>query len=112
MSRSHLFRFVLIALIFIGIQTSVAMIGWAALKAINATRAYATGESLYSKGQKSGVLSLFKYAQNGSEKDYDAFLTSIKLPLGDRIAREALEREPPDFERAAAGLRQIGRASC
>jgi PAS domain S-box-containing protein len=106
MSRSHLARFVSIALIFIGIQLAVAMMGWAALKAINATRSYATGESLYSKGQKSAVLSLFKYAQYGNEKDYDAFLASIKLPLGDRDAREALDRRNPDFEAAAAGLRQ------
>ena len=106
MSRSHFARFVLIALIFIAIQTWVAMIGWTALKAINATRSYATGESLYSKGQKSAVLSLFKYAQGGSEKNYDAFRAFIRVPLGDRIAREALDQDHPDFEAAAAGLRQ------
>jgi PAS domain S-box-containing protein len=106
MSRSHFARFALIALIFIGIQSSVAMIGWAALKAINATRSYATGESLYSKGQKSAVLSLFKYAQSGSAKDYDAYRVSISVPLGDRMAREALDRDDPDLAAGAAGLRQ------
>jgi PAS domain S-box-containing protein len=106
MSHSHIARFALIALIFIGIQICVALIGWAALQAINATRSYATGESLYSKGQKSAVLSLFKYADSGEEKDYEAFLSSIRVPLGDRAAREALDRKQPDFEAAAAGLRQ------
>ena len=106
MSRSHFARFAVIALIFIGIQSCVAMIGWTALKAINATRSYATGESLYSKGQKSAVLSLFKYAQSGSEKDYDAYLAFIRVPLGDRMAREALDRDDPDFAAGAAGLRQ------
>jgi PAS domain S-box-containing protein len=106
MSRSHFARFAAIALIFIGIQTCVAMIGWTALKAINATRAYATGESLYSKGQKSAVLSLFKYARSGSEKDYDSYLAFIRVPLGDRMAREALSSANPDFNAAAAGLRQ------
>src|SRR5581483_2727916 len=53
------------------------------------------------------VLDLFKYAQDGgAEKDYVAFLEAIKLPLGDRIAREALNRNPHDFDMAAAGLRQ------
>jgi signal transduction histidine kinase len=106
MSRSHIARFALIALIFIGIQMCVALIGWAALKAINATRSYATGESLYSKGQKSAVLSLFKYADSGHEIDYDAFLASIGVPLGDRFAREALDGRNVDFEAAASGLRQ------
>jgi signal transduction histidine kinase len=106
MTRSYTTRFVLIALIFISIQILVGAIGWMALKAINATRSYATGESLYSKGQKSAVLSLFKYAQSGDEQDFDAFLGFIKVPLGDRIARESLDRADPDFEAAAAGLRQ------
>jgi PAS domain S-box-containing protein len=106
MSRPYIVRFALIALIFIAIQICVALIGWAALNAINATRSYATGESLYSKGQKSAVLSLFKYARDGAEKNYDAFLASIKVPLGDRIAREALNRTNPDFDAANAGLRQ------
>jgi PAS domain S-box-containing protein len=106
MSRQYIARFALIALIFIGTQICVAFIGWAALNAINATRSYATGESLYSKGQKSAVLSLFKYAHDGEERNYDAFLASIKVPLGDRIAREALERKNPDFDAADAGLDQ------
>src|SRR5690348_6761196 len=106
MTRSHFARFAVIALIFIGIQSCAAMIGWAALKAINATRSYATGESLYSKGQKSAVLSLFKYAQSGSEEDYNAYLAFIRVPLGDRLAREALDNDHPDVEAGAAGLRQ------
>jgi hypothetical protein len=106
MSRPYIARFALIALIFIMTQVCVTLIGWAALKAINATRSYATGESLYSKGQKSAVMSLFRYANSGDEKDYDAFRASISLPLGDRIAREALDRPHPDFGAAAVGLRQ------
>jgi len=106
MTRSHFARFAVIALIFIGIQSCVAMIGWAALKAINATRSYATGESLYSKGQKSAVFSLYKYAQSGSEKDYDDYLAYIRVPLGDHMAREAMDPDHPDPDAAAAGLRQ------
>ena len=106
MTRSHFARFAVIALIFIGIQSCAALIGWAALKAVNATRSYATGESLYSKGQKSAVFSLYKYARSGAEKDYDDYLAFIRVPLGDRMAREALDRPEPDFAAGAAGLRQ------
>jgi PAS domain S-box-containing protein len=106
MSRSYAARFALIALIFIGIQIVVLAIGWMALNAINATRSYATGESLYSKGQKAAVLHFFKYAQSGDERYFDAFLSSINVPLGDRVAREALDRVDPDVELGAAGLRQ------
>jgi len=105
-SRSYAARFVLIALIFIAIQIVVLAIGWTALNAINATRSYATGESLYSKGQKAAVLNFFKYAQSDDERHFDAFLTSINVPLGDRIAREALDRVDPDVEMGADGLRQ------
>jgi PAS domain S-box-containing protein len=64
------------------------------------------GESLYSKGQKEAVLDLYRYAQTGSQEFLDDFWSSISVPLGDRLAREALERKDPDRRAAAAGFRQ------
>jgi len=105
-SRGYTTRFVLISSIFIGIQIAVLALGWVAVRVINTTRAYAMGESFYSKGQNAAVLNLYKYAQSGDEKYFDAFRRSIDVPLGDRKVREALDRADPDPAAAAAGLLQ------
>ncbi|HZW50478.1 MAG TPA: histidine kinase dimerization/phospho-acceptor domain-containing protein, partial [Rudaea sp.] len=97
-------RFVLISLIFTSIQLAALALGWAALRMVNATRAYATGESYYSKGANAAVLSLYKYADTGNAADWEAFISSLGVTFGDRAAREALERNRPGVAAATAGL--------
>ncbi len=105
---AHVRRFLLIILIFGAAQLFVVALGWAAVHAINVTRAYATGESLYSKAQNAAVLSLYRYAHSDDLADLAAFQASIALTRGDRAAREALERPEPDLEAAFTGFRQAG----
>jgi diguanylate cyclase (GGDEF)-like protein len=76
----------------------------ATMAILSAGRAYVAGEGLYSKGQKDAVFYLTRYAQSGADADYDAYLASIAVPLGDRKAREALDRPSPDFAAARAGF--------
>jgi PAS domain S-box-containing protein len=71
-------------------------------------RAYVTGESLYSKGQKDAQLYLLDYAQHHKEDDYRRFQQALAVPLGDRIAREELQRPEPDPAIARAGFLQGG----
>src|SRR5262249_40349889 len=94
--------------IFGGAQVFLLALGWAAVHAINVTRAYATGESLYSKAQNAAVLSLYRYAHAGNAADLVAFRASIAVTRGDRAAREALERPEPDLAAAFAGFREAG----
>jgi hypothetical protein len=77
---------------------------WASLDVLNAVRAYVTGESLWSKGQKSAVHFLSRYAHTLSDEDYQHYLKAIAIPLGDHVARLALEQVPPDLETARQGL--------
>jgi diguanylate cyclase (GGDEF)-like protein/PAS domain S-box-containing protein len=63
---------------------------------LSAVRAYVGGESLWSKAQKEAVSSLHRYAQTRSEARYDEFRTWLAVPLGDRSAREELEKSEPD----------------
>jgi signal transduction histidine kinase len=105
---SHGRRFFLIVFIFGGAQIFLVALGWVAVHAIDITRAYATGESLYSKAQNVAVLSLYRYAHAGDAADLAAFRASIAVTQGDRAAREALERPEPDREAAFAGFRQGG----
>ena len=67
-------------------------------------RAYVTGESLYSKGQKDAQIYLLDYAQGQREEDYQRFLGALAVPLGDRKAREELEKASPDLAVARAGF--------
>jgi diguanylate cyclase (GGDEF)-like protein len=73
---------------------------------LHASRAYVAGESAWSKAQKDAISHLHRYARSGDENEYARYLASIRVPLGDRIAREALERPQPDFEVARAGFLQ------
>jgi hypothetical protein len=75
---------------------------------LDATRAYTNGESLYTKGQKEAVIALQHYAHSRDQRDLDAYHQAIEVPLGDRDARQALERRPPDLEAARRGFLQGG----
>ena len=89
---------------FIGIvavQLAVAVIS---IDVMSAVRAYVTGESLYSKGQKDAHINLVEYAEHFRSEDYQKFLDALAMPIGDRIAREALQRSPPDKAEARRGL--------
>ena len=90
--------------VFIGIvavQLAVAVIS---IDVMSAVRAYVTGESLYSKGQKDAHIALVEYAEHFRSEDYQKFLDALAMPIGDRIAREALQRSPPDKAEARRGL--------
>ena len=63
---------------------------------LSAARAYAGGESEWSKAQKRAVIHLQRYAASGEHTDYQAYLSNMLIPLGDRRAREELDRPNPN----------------
>ena len=71
---------------------------------LSSVRAYVGGESLWSKAQKDAVYHLNNYAHTRAEDDYRRFREAIAVPLGDRIAREELEKPDPDFRVAREGF--------
>ncbi len=71
---------------------------------LSAVRAYVGGESLYSKGQKDAQHYLLDFLEFRREDDFRRFSSALAVPLGDRAAREALERAQPDTEAARAGF--------
>ncbi|MEO7850627.1 MAG: PAS domain S-box protein [Rubrivivax sp.] len=85
----------------VGVQLLVTAIS---IDLMSAVRAYVTGESLYSKGQKDAQIHLIDYAEYFREVDYQLFLQALSVPIGDRAAREALQKVPPDVEAARLGL--------
>jgi PAS domain S-box-containing protein len=83
------------------LQASAAALS---INLLSAVRSYVTGESLYSKGQKDAQIYLLDYVEKQRESDYRRFMAALAVPLGDRVAREALQRKPPDVERARQGF--------
>ncbi|MBA1148428.1 EAL domain-containing protein [Ectothiorhodospiraceae bacterium WFHF3C12] len=63
-------------------------------------RAYLIGNSLWAKAQKNAVLHLYIYADTGDPRDLERAREALEIPLADRRARHALERNPPDFAAA------------
>lgn len=89
----------------VGLQVIVAMLS---IDLLSGVRAYVTGESLYSKGQKDAQIHLLDYAQFQREVDYQGFLRALSVPLGDRAAREELQRPRPDLAVVRRGFLEGG----
>ncbi|CAN5481866.1 hypothetical protein BH11PSE4_BH11PSE4_03510 [soil metagenome] len=85
-----------------------ALLAAVSVETLSSVRAYVAGESLWSKGQKGAVYALSLYSETSDEKYYRQYLETVSVPLGDRIARRALERAVPDLEVASRGFRQGG----
>jgi PAS domain S-box-containing protein len=75
---------------------------------LSTVRAYVTGESLYSKGQKDAQIHGLAYAERHDEADYARFVSALAHPLGDRAAREALQLPVPDIAAAQQGFLKGG----
>lgn len=67
-------------------------------------KSYIRAEGLYSKGQKNSVYYLSRYIINQNETDYINFLTQIKIPLGVKKARLALQNPDIDIKEAYEGF--------
>jgi signal transduction histidine kinase len=71
---------------------------------LSSARAYVGGESLWSKSQKDCVRYLLRYAGSHDERDWRSYLEAVSVPLGDRLAREELEKPQPDLALARQGF--------
>ncbi len=80
------------------------------LDVLASVRAYVSGLSSWSQGQQAAVHSLERYIATGDEKYFERYRTELAVPLGDRIARLAMESEPFDRGRAIEGLVAGGNA--
>ena len=87
---------IIVSLLFIPVI--IIMLGILHTQVLDSVRAYVHGESLYSKGQKDAVLYLLKYTQTHNKEHYYQFQEALKIPLGDKMAREALQLNPPDYK--------------
>jgi PAS domain S-box-containing protein len=99
-------KLALIVALFVAIVVVLVVVAVVEMQLLSAVRAYVGGEALWSKGQKSAVLHLQRYALTHDEAEYRRFREAIAVPLGDRAARLALEQPRPDLDAARAGFLQ------
>jgi PAS domain S-box-containing protein len=93
-----------IVAVFVAMAVLQASVAAVSIQMLSTVRAYVTGESLYSKGQKEAQIALAQYAEHQRESDYVRFMAALANPLGDRAAREALQRPVPDIAAARQGF--------
>ena len=97
--------------LFTGFAVTVLVLAGLAvmsMELLSGVRAYVGGESLWSKAQKEAVAELVEYSTSGDSTDWRQYRDALGVIHGDRRAREALQRDPPDRETAREGFRQGG----
>ncbi|HET7096665.1 MAG TPA: PAS domain-containing protein, partial [Casimicrobiaceae bacterium] len=82
----------------------LALLGATSIDILSSVRAYVAGEGLWSKAQKESVHHLYRFAETRSESDFRRYQEAIAVPLGDRKAREELEKPRPDLDVARQGF--------
>jgi diguanylate cyclase (GGDEF)-like protein/PAS domain S-box-containing protein len=102
-SRRGVTILVAVFLVVISAIVGLAAVG---LEVLTSVRAFVGGEGLWSKAEKDASSALSRYIEEGDEGYYREFLRQLAVPLGDRRAREELERPRPDLAIARAGFLQ------
>lgn len=82
--------------VFVGIVGLQLVVTVLSINVMASVRAYVSGESLYSKAQKDAQFHLITYAETRDERDYEQFVRSLAVPIGDRLAR--VEMQKPVFD--------------
>jgi len=90
--------------VLVGMTTLQVSVAGFSLYLLSGVRAYVTGESLYSKGQKDAQIYLLDYAEFHREVDYQGLQRALSVPIADRIAREELQKPDPDLAVARQGF--------
>jgi len=71
---------------------------------LSSTRALVGAEGLWSKAEKDAVYNLTKYGYTHNEKDFQACLSHLKVPMGDHKTRMELLKPNPDLAIAREGF--------
>ncbi|MBR1268682.1 EAL domain-containing protein [Bradyrhizobium sp. AUGA SZCCT0222] len=102
------FRYRLLRLVspFVAVVLLQAFVAGLSLDILSAVRAYVAGEASWSRSQKNAVYFLHLYLHSGRQSLFDEYRAALAIPLGDQLARRALEQDQPELEIARAGFLQ------
>lgn len=79
--------------ILLAVCASLISVNYYTIKTTSAVRAYINGESQYSKGQKAASNHLILYLVSNEEPYWEKFLSDITVPIGDSLARVAMQND-------------------
>lgn len=99
-------RLVRIVWPFIVICATIIALTVISLDILVAGRAFVEGESRWAKSQKEAGYYLLEYATTRREIDYELAMASLEVTLGDRAAREELEKPNPNHDVVKRGFLQ------
>lgn len=97
-------RCYLIVYLFLAIIACILVLTHVQTEVLNAVRAYVHGEGLWAKAQKEAMYDLGRYAATADESHYRHAMAVLAVPLGDRRAREELQRPAPDLRLVREGF--------
>lgn len=79
--------------ILLAVCAVLISVNYYTLKTTSAVRAYINGESQYSKGQKAASNHLILYLTSKEDHYWEKFLTDMSIPIGDSLARIAMQND-------------------
>ncbi|SFA71184.1 PAS domain S-box-containing protein/diguanylate cyclase (GGDEF) domain-containing protein [Collimonas sp. OK607] len=101
-------RWIKVTLPFLAIVLSMVGLLMFSMSILSSVRAFVGGEGLWSKAQKEAVSYLVQYAVTQAETDYQKALQALAVPMGDRRARDELDKPVPDLQVARQGFLEGG----
>jgi diguanylate cyclase (GGDEF)-like protein/PAS domain S-box-containing protein len=97
-------KVIVIVSLFVAISFLLAGLIYIQGNVFDGVRAYVRGEGLWAKAQKDAVYYLTRYTYSYDDTDYRNYLNAIKVNLGDKSARIALQQATPNLEQAHQGF--------
>lgn len=104
LDRKSSLRLATVAWPFIAIIVLQVVLATFSLQMVTTLRAYVAGESQWSKAQHNAIYYLNRYIDTGQTLFLRRYELSLDVPIGDRDARLALEKQPPDRVAAFEGF--------
>jgi diguanylate cyclase (GGDEF)-like protein/PAS domain S-box-containing protein len=97
-------RWIKVILPFLAIVALMVGLLAFSMNILSSVRAFVGGESLWSKAQKEAVFHLNQYAVTQADADYQKVLKALAVPMGDRRARDELDKTSPDMQVVRQGF--------
>lgn len=92
--------------IFVFLGISLAGVNYLGSQVETGVRGYISGSAQWANAQKASTITLYRYLNSGDTRDYKSFKHNLEIIDGNRVAREALDLENPDLEKANAGFQK------
>jgi PAS domain S-box-containing protein len=92
--------------LFVAVCVTLSAFGYYQSAILDGVRAFVRGEGLYAKGQISAVHNLHLYLLTGQQEYLQNAKDHLAVPVGDALARKALQQDDPDYATARKGFLQ------